>query len=172
MGCHTLIEFILISICYLSAVWQHVAWRQRKNVFAAVHFGARSGGPIHSESPGAWFFWTAHVLLASAFSKIMHKYAYLVPQQQRFPSTAAIPAPLLAALSFTLCNGVIVRGVDAPASAKGTSVNLCWVWATPSSLLIWPGLVAMVSVFCHNVSSPCCGTLWMKSFIFLFISGL
>lgn len=82
------------------------------------------------------------------------------------------PCSPFGCIIFYTCTGVIVRGVDAPASAKGTSVNLCWVWATPSSLLIWPGLVAMVSVFCHNVSSPCCRTLWMKSFIFLFISGL
>lgn len=82
------------------------------------------------------------------------------------------PCSPFGCIIFYTCTGVIVRGVDAPASAKVTSVNLCWVWATPSSLLIWPGLVAMVSVFCHNVSSPCCRTLWMKSFIFLFISGL
>lgn len=42
---------------------------------------------------------------------------------------SAIPARLLAVLSFTPAvtyeAGVIVRGVDGPASAKGTSVNPC-----------------------------------------------
>lgn len=114
------------------------------------------------------------VLLASQYAIYAFGCATTLFSPRRW--LAAIPARLLAVLSFTPAvtyeDGVIVRGVDGPSSAKGTSVNPCWARATSSSLLIWLGLLAMVSVFCHNVSSPCFRTLWMKSFIFLFISGL
>ena len=75
MARHTLIEFILINICYLSAVWQQAVWRQRKNLFQLRNLGQESGGTIHMESPGASSHLTAPVLLAYTFPLGAHTQA-------------------------------------------------------------------------------------------------
>lgn len=63
----TLIEFLLMNICYLSAVWQRDVWSRRRNLFQLRNLGQESGGTIQVESPGASSHLTAPVLLASAF---------------------------------------------------------------------------------------------------------
>ncbi len=161
-----LIEFVLINICYISAVWQRVVWRHMKSLFQLRNLGQESGGSIHMKSPGASSHLTAPVLLASTFPPRAQT-QLSVAVRSSLEVAGLLPPPLVSWQAVSIiavpagnCEAqVIIHGVDRLAKTCKDSIGKAYVcWETTSA--------------CHP-SVPCWfGQVWLLVSVFVTMSAL
>lgn len=169
MAHHTLIEFILINICYLSAVWQQVVWRKRKNLFWLRNSWLRKR--CYHPHQVTWGIFSPYCTCSLGLHISTEYTITSVERRALQPQLAGtLPLPFVSWQAVSIitvpavnCKAqVIVRGVDRraeAASASGTSVELRWTHATPASLADSARFGCYGQCICHNVSTPCSSLL-------------
>lgn len=172
MACHTLIEFVLINICYLSAVWQRVVWRREgKLVSAQKSWPGKRWHHPHEVTWGIFSPYRTCSLGLRISTECTNTSVQRSAPQAQLAGSPPLPlvcwraVSIIAAPAVNCEAQVIVRGADRRAEtapARGTSVEPRWAHATPS-----PSSHADSARFgcygqciCHNVSTPCSSPLW------------